>query len=90
VVINCPARRPLHCLPDSGEQSDLNLACFRQPRDAPRVVIAPAEVEECFYTAIEAVNIARKYQCAGVLLSDQGYRHASSRPLPSRSWRARS
>jgi 2-oxoglutarate ferredoxin oxidoreductase subunit alpha len=53
------------------EQSDLNLACFGSHGDAPRVVLAPADVEECFYTAIEAVNIARKYNVPVFLLSDQ-------------------
>ena len=37
----------------------------------PRVVLAPADVEDCFYTAIEAVNIARKYSVPVFILSDQ-------------------
>jgi 2-oxoglutarate ferredoxin oxidoreductase subunit alpha len=36
------------------------------------VVIAPADVEDCFYAAIEAVNIARKYSVPVILLTDQG------------------
>src|SRR5207302_10645950 len=38
---------------------------------SPRVVLAPANVEDCFYTAIEAVNIARKYSVPVVILTDQ-------------------
>src|SRR5208283_2836253 len=53
------------------EQSDLNLACFGSHGDAPRVVLAPANVEDCFYTAIEAVNIARRYNVPVFVLSDQ-------------------
>jgi len=34
-------------------------------------VLAPADVEDCFYTAIEAVNIARKYNLPVFILSDQ-------------------
>jgi 2-oxoglutarate ferredoxin oxidoreductase subunit alpha len=34
-------------------------------------VLAPANVEDCFYTAIEAVNIARKYNVPVFVLSDQ-------------------
>jgi 2-oxoglutarate ferredoxin oxidoreductase subunit alpha len=49
----------------------LNIACFGSHGDAPRVVIAPANVEDCFYTAIEAVNIARKYSVPVIILSDQ-------------------
>ena len=34
-------------------------------------MLAPASVEDCFYTAIEAVNIARKYNVPVFILSDQ-------------------
>jgi len=37
----------------------------------PRVVLAPAYVEDCFFTAIEAVNIARKFNVPVIILSDQ-------------------
>jgi len=58
-------------MPTNVEQSDLNIACFGGHGDSPRVVIAPADVEDCFYTAIEAVNIARNYSVPVVILSDQ-------------------
>ena len=35
------------------------------------MVLAPANVEDCFYTAIEAVNIARKYNVPVFILTDQ-------------------
>ena len=71
VVINVQRGGPSTGLPTQVEQSDLNLACFGSHGDAPRVVLAPANVEECFYTAIEAVNIARKYNVPVFVLSDQ-------------------
>ena len=49
-----------------------NIACFGGHGDSPRVVIAPADVEDCFYSAIEAVNIARKYSTPVLILTDQG------------------
>ena len=49
----------------------MNIACFGGHGDSPRVVLAPANVEDCFYTAIEAVNIARKYNVPVIILSDQ-------------------
>jgi len=58
-------------MPTSVEQSDLNIACFGGHGDSPRVVLAPASVEDCFYIAIEAVNIARKYNVPVLILSDQ-------------------
>ncbi|HPC60916.1 MAG TPA: 2-oxoacid:acceptor oxidoreductase subunit alpha [Verrucomicrobiota bacterium] len=71
VVINIQRGGPSTGLPTQVEQSDLNLACYGSHGDAPRVVLAPADVEDCFYTAIEAVNIARKYNVPVFILSDQ-------------------
>jgi 2-oxoglutarate ferredoxin oxidoreductase subunit alpha len=71
VVIDVQRSGPSTGMPTSVEQSDLNLACFGSHGDAPRVVLAPADVEDCFYTAIEAVNIARKYNVPVFILSDQ-------------------
>jgi 2-oxoglutarate ferredoxin oxidoreductase subunit alpha len=71
VVIDVQRGGPSTGLPTQVEQSDLNLACFGSHGDAPRVVLAPAGVEDCFYTAIEAVNIARRYNVPVFVLSDQ-------------------
>ena len=71
VIIDVQRAGPSTGMPTSVEQSDLNLACFGSHGDAPRVVLAPADVEDCFYTAIEAVNIARKFNVPVFILSDQ-------------------
>ncbi|MGA3266029.1 MAG: 2-oxoacid:acceptor oxidoreductase subunit alpha [Verrucomicrobiota bacterium] len=71
VVVDVQRGGPSTGLPTNVEQSDLNIACFGGHGDAPRVVLAPANVEDCFYTAIEAVNIARKYNVPVIILSDQ-------------------
>src|SRR4051812_27038665 len=72
-LIICDIQRggPSTGMPTSVEQSDLNIAVFGGHGDSPRVVLAPAHVEDCFYTAIEAVNIARKYSVPVLILSDQ-------------------
>jgi 2-oxoglutarate ferredoxin oxidoreductase subunit alpha len=72
-LIICDIQRggPSTGMPTSVEQSDLNIACFGGHGDSPRVVLAPANVEDCFYTAIEAVNIARTYNVPVIILSDQ-------------------
>src|SRR5881296_3928840 len=72
VVVDVQRGGPSTGMPTSVEQSDLNIACFGGHGDSPRVVLAPADVEDCFYTAIEAVNIARKYSVPVILLTDQG------------------
>jgi 2-oxoglutarate ferredoxin oxidoreductase subunit alpha len=71
VVIDVQRGGPSTGMPTSVEQSDLNIACYGSHGDSPRVVLAPANVEDCFYTAIEAVNIARKYSVPVFILSDQ-------------------
>ena len=71
VVVDIQRGGPSTGMPTNIEQSDLNIACFGGHGDSPRVVLAPANVEDCFYTAIEAVNIARKYNTPVFILSDQ-------------------
>jgi len=71
IICNIQRGGPSTGMPTSVEQSDLNIACFGGHGDSPRVVVAPANVEDCFYTAIEAVNIARKFNVPVLILSDQ-------------------
>jgi 2-oxoglutarate/2-oxoacid ferredoxin oxidoreductase subunit alpha len=71
VVVDIQRGGPSTGMPTNVEQSDLNIACFGGHGDSPRVVLAPANVEDCFYTAIEAVNIARKFSVPVIILSDQ-------------------
>jgi 2-oxoglutarate ferredoxin oxidoreductase subunit alpha len=72
VVIDVQRGGPSTGMPTNIEQSDLNIAINGGHGDSPRVVIAPANVEDCFYMAIEAVNIARKYSVPVIFLTDQG------------------
>ena len=73
-LVICDIQRggPSTGMPTNVEQSDLNIAVFGGHGDSPRVVLAPVNVEDCFYVAIEAVNIARRYSVPVVILSDQG------------------
>ena len=71
VVIDVQRGGPSTGLPTDVEQSDLNIALYGGHGDSPRVVLAASDVEDCFYTAIEAVNIARKYNVPVFVLSDQ-------------------
>lgn len=72
VIVDVQRGGPSTGMPTNVEQSDLNIACFGGHGDSPRIVIAPADVEDCFYTAIEAVNLARKYSVPVIILTDQG------------------
>ena len=71
VVVDVQRGGPSTGMPTNVEQSDLNIAVYGGHGDSPRVVVAPANVEDAFYTAIEAVNIARKYNVPVIILTDQ-------------------
>jgi 2-oxoglutarate/2-oxoacid ferredoxin oxidoreductase subunit alpha len=71
ILVDIQRGGPSTGMPTNVEQSDLNIACYGSHGDAPRVVLAPANVEDCFYTAIEAVNIATKFNVPVFILSDQ-------------------
>src|ERR1700722_484824 len=71
VIVDVQRGGPSTGMPTNIEQSDLNIAINGGHGDSPRVVIAPANVEDCFYMAIEAVNIAKKYSVPVIILTDQ-------------------
>ncbi|MCS1409886.1 MAG: 2-oxoglutarate oxidoreductase subunit KorA [Verrucomicrobia subdivision 3 bacterium] len=71
VVIDVQRGGPSTGMPTNVEQSDLLIACYGGHGDAPRVVLAPQNVEDCFNTAIEAVNIARAYSVPVIIVTDQ-------------------
>ena len=70
IVINVQRGGPSTGLPTNVEQSDLYQAIFGGHGDSPRVVLAAATVEDCFYIAAEATRIARKYSTPVFILSD--------------------
>ncbi len=71
LIIDVQRGGPATGLPTMVEQSDLNIACTGTHGDAPRIVLAPASVEDCFYTTVEAVKLAKQYSCPVIVLSDQ-------------------
>jgi 2-oxoglutarate ferredoxin oxidoreductase subunit alpha len=70
IVINVQRGGPSTGLPTNVEQSDLYQAVFGGHGDSPRVVLAAATVEDCFYISLEAARIARKYSTPVFILSD--------------------
>ncbi len=71
IVINVQRGGPSTGLPTSVEQSDLLQAIYGSHGDCPRIVLAPQDVEDCFYIALEAGKLARQYSCPVIILSDQ-------------------
>ncbi|RMD87171.1 MAG: 2-oxoacid:acceptor oxidoreductase subunit alpha, partial [Candidatus Dadabacteria bacterium] len=54
VIVDVQRGGPSTGLPTKIEQSDLLAAIFAAPGDAPKVVIAPSTVEECFHVLVTA------------------------------------
>jgi 2-oxoglutarate ferredoxin oxidoreductase subunit alpha len=71
IVINVQRGGPSTGMPTNVEQSDLMQAIYGSHGDAPRVVLAPKDVEDCFYIALEAGRIAREYSTPVLILTDQ-------------------
>jgi len=71
IVVNIQRGGPSTGMPTNIEQSDLMQAIYGSHGDCPRVVLAPKNVEDCFYLAIEAGRIAREYSTPVIILSDQ-------------------
>ena len=57
-------------LPTKTEQSDLNMAVYGGHGDAPRIVIAPTNVEGCYRCAGKAFEMAEAYQTPVIMLLD--------------------
>jgi len=70
VVVDVQRGGPSTGLPTKVEQSDLLAVLFAQPGDAPRIVLAPATIEECFHVMITARRLAEAFRTVVVVLSD--------------------
>ncbi len=71
IVINVQRGGPSTGLPTSVEQSDLLQGIYGSHGDTPRVVLAPRNVEDCFYIALDAGRLARQYSTPVLILTDQ-------------------
>lgn len=70
VIVDVQRGGPSTGLPTKTEQSDLNMSIYGTHGEAPKIVIAPMNVADCFYQTINAFNFAEQYQVPVILLSD--------------------
>jgi len=70
VIVDVQRGGPSSGLPTKVEQSDIFHAVYGGTGDASRIVLAPTTVEDCFYTMIDAFNMAEKYQTPVIVLMD--------------------
>jgi 2-oxoglutarate ferredoxin oxidoreductase subunit alpha len=91
VLINVQRGGPSTGQPTKVEQGDLLTSIFGSHGDAPKVVIAPATIEDCFYSVITARKIAETFNMVVVVLSDASL-GTSQQPFPrpqfSEAWLA--
>lgn len=86
VIVDAQRGGPSTGLPTKTEQSDLNHALYAGHGDAPRIVLAPGNVEDCFYQTVRAFNLAERYQLPVLLLTDQSLAQLTEgMPLPDLS-----
>ena len=71
VVVEAQRGGPSTGLPTRTEQGDLLFVINVSQGEFPRVVLAPGTVEECFEAGWRAFNLAERYQCPVIILSDQ-------------------
>ncbi|MUT66431.1 2-oxoacid:acceptor oxidoreductase subunit alpha [Paenibacillus sp. NEAU-GSW1] len=70
VIVNTQRGGPSTGLPTKQEQSDLNAMVYGTHGEIPKIVIAPASIEDCFYDMIEAFNLSEQYQVPVIVMTD--------------------
>lgn len=70
VIVDTMRGGPSTGLPTKQEQSDLMQMIYGTHGEIPKIILAPADVEDAFYLTTEAFNLADKYQAPVILLSD--------------------
>ena len=91
VVVDVQRGGPSTGQPTKPEQGDLLSVLFGTHGDAPKVVLAVSDIEDCFYAMITARRIAETFNTVVVVLSDGSLATAQqpfARPTFSEDWLA--
>jgi len=76
VVVNVQRPGPATGHATRHEQGDLLFMLYAAQGEFPRIVLAPGTIEQCFEAAYRAFNLAEKYQCPAIILSDAFLAHS--------------
>lgn len=71
VVVEGQRGAPATGLPTKHEQSDLKFAVNSGHGEIARIVIAPSDADDAFYSTIEAFELSDKFQVPAILLVDK-------------------
>lgn len=89
VLIDIQRMGPSIGIPKKAEQGDLLSSIYGTPGDAPKVVMAPATAEDCFYAVISARKIAETFRMPVLILVDADLakkKQAMTRPQFDENW----
>jgi 2-oxoglutarate ferredoxin oxidoreductase subunit alpha len=76
VVVNVQRPGPATGHATRHEQADLLFMIYAAQGEFPRVILAPGTIEQCFEAAYRAFNLAEKYQCPALIVSDAFLAHS--------------
>ncbi|NIM61752.1 MAG: 2-oxoacid:acceptor oxidoreductase subunit alpha [Acidobacteria bacterium] len=91
VIVDVQRGSPSTGLPTRVEQGDLLAAVHGEPGDAPKIVIAPSTIEECFHFVITARKLAEAFRGPVIVLSDANLANGQTsfaRPVVQPDWLA--
>jgi len=71
VIVEAQRGGPSTGLPTRTEQADLQFVLHASQGEFPRIVLAPGTQEQCFEAGVRAFNLAEKYQCPVIILTDE-------------------
>ena len=69
-LLNVQRAGPATGVPTKTEQGDLWQVMGAGQGDYPRIIVAPTNIADCFKTVPQLFNLADKFQCPGIILSD--------------------
>lgn len=91
VIVVVQRGGPSTGLPTKIEQGDLLAALYASPGDSPKIILAPATIEECFHFMVTARKLAEEFRTPVIVLSDANLA-TGQQPFPkpevSESWLA--
>jgi 2-oxoglutarate ferredoxin oxidoreductase subunit alpha len=71
VIMMAQRPGPSTGLPTYTSQGDLRFVIHAAQGEFPRVVVAPGDLDECFYTTMEVFNLSERFQVPAIILTDK-------------------
>ena len=89
VVVNVQRGGPSTGQPTKVEQGDLLSALYSMTGDAPKIIMAPATIAECFHFVVTARKLAEAFRTPVIILTDANLAtgvQPYDRPEPQAEW----